>query len=303
MVLTAAGVTLPLYPTPMGPLVSKDDPRTEPLAWALNLGATGAIALTDAVAAGQPLGGPEVAIYPLEDDDEQRPTLDARWRELSGGPLGDDPWVISIGFLPERLAVPRTVLVALAGELARLRAQAAKPPGPWFFRAEPQWREPAPGEDEQLRPLERMARRDDPAERPELMRALERHGIFADAWWDERAAYLRGWGLPTLLGYANAARDMHRYLRSEQRRRHIDDARWQPILGAPVSIDWFRHPSAPPGFDAYDWLGACERALRDAPSLEGPSGEVFARLDAGWCRIVWRRDDGLTPAIVETGLD
>lgn len=302
MVLTAAGISLPLVPSLMGPLVAEEGEPTEPLAWALNLDATGSIPLTEALRARQPIVGPEVAIYPLADDDD-RSALAAGWRELSGQKLGDDPWVISIGFLSRRLAVPRAVLLELADELARLRADAPKPPGPWLFRANPQWHEPAPGEEAALRPLEQMAARADPADRPALLRALEQHGIFADAWWDERAAWLDRWGLPTLAEYARAARDMHRYLGSEERRRHIGDARTQPILGAPISIDWFRHPSVPEGFERYDWLGACERALRDAPSTEGPEGQVFTRVGNAWCRIGWRRDDGQTPAIVETSLE
>jgi hypothetical protein len=302
MVLSAAGISLPLVPSPMGPRVSKDDERTEPLAWALNLGATGSIPLTESLRAWRPIAGPEVAIYPMEDDDD-RSALAAAWRELSGQELGDDPWVISFGFLSRRLAVPRSVLLELAVELARLRAEAPKPPGPWLFRANPQWHEPAPGEDAALRPLEQIAARTDASGRPTILRALERHGIFADAWWDERAAWLDRWALPTLAEYARAARDMHRYLRSDERRRHVEEAGPQPILGAPVSIDWFRHPSVPKGYERYDWLGACERALRDAPSTEGAQGEVFIQVGNTWCRIGWRRDDGQTPAIVETSLE
>jgi hypothetical protein len=300
MVLNAAGISLPLVPSPMGPLIANVDERTEPLAWALNLG-VGPISLAEALRTRQPIIGPEVAICPLEDDDD-RSALAAGWHELSGQELGDDPWVISIGFLSRRLAVPRAVLLELADELARLRADAPKPPGPWLFRANPQWHEPAPGEDAALRPLEHMAARADTAERLALLRALEQHGIFADAWWEERAVWLDRWGLPTLAKYARAARDMHRYLRSAERRRHVEDAGAQPILGAPVSIDWFRHPSVPKGFERYDWLGACERALRDAPSTEGPEGEVFTRVGDAWCWIGWRRDDGQTAAIVETSL-
>lgn len=273
----------------------------EPLAWALNLG-VGPVSLAEAVRAGRPIVGPEVSIRPLEEDDD-RPALAASWRELSGRDLGAEAWVISIGFLARELAVPRTALLELADALAQLRADAPKPPGPWLFRPNPQWHEPAPGEDARLRPLEQMALRADPAERAALLRALEQYGIFADAWWDERVDWLERWGLPTLGAYARAARDMHQYLRSAERRRHIQDARHQPILGAPISIEWFRHPSLPEGFERYDWLGACERAVRDAPSTEGLKGEVFTRVGSAWCRILWRREDESTPAIVETRLE
>ncbi len=96
---------------------------------------------------------------------------------------------------------------------------------------------------------------------------------------------------------------MHLYLRSAERSRHIEGARHQPILGAPISIEWFRHPSVPNGFERYDWLGACERALRDTPSTDGLEGELFTRVGSARCRILWRRDDGQTPAIVETSLE
>jgi|GEM_PF-3507107 len=285
----------------MGPLIAYVDERLEPIAWALNLG-VGSVSLAEAVRAGRPILGPEVAIRPLEDDDD-RATLAAGWRELSAIELGPDAWVISIGFLSRTLAVPRAALLELADELARLRAEALKPTGPWLFRVNPQWHEPAPGEEDALRPLERMARRADPAERPALLRALDDHGIFADAWWDERLRWLDRWDLPTLAEYARAAREMHRYLRSAERQRHVASARAQPILGAPVSIDWFRHPSVPQSFERFDWLGSCERALRDAPSTDGSEGEVFTRVGPLWCRIWWRRDDGQPPAIVETSLE
>lgn len=283
MVLNAAGLSLPLVSSPMGPLIAYVDERLEPIAWALNLG-VGSVSLAEAVRAGRPILGPEVAIRPLEDDDD-RATLAAGWRELSAIELGPDAWVISIGFLSRTLAVPRAALLELADELARLRAEALKPTGPWLFRVNPQWHEPAPGEEDALRPLERMARRADPAERPALLRALDDHGIFADAWWDERLRWLDRWDLPTL-EYARAAREMYRYLRSAERQRHVASARAQPILGAPVSIDWFRHPSVPQSFERFGSarLGSCERRcgmLLRPTGRKGRFSRVWALSGAG----------------------
>ncbi len=300
MVLRHGPVALPLVPTPMGPRVAPGRGPEAPLGWVLNRAAAGRLDLRGALARGEDLFEADAVVRrPGPGDDLQ--ALATWWRLIGGGPLGDDACVLS--FTGEALALPRSTLAGLLDELVRLRAAAPKPPGPWLFRArDPQWHAPAQGEDAALRPLEaRAAAFDVPdaseAGRPALLRDLEAHGLLADAFLPEKAEWLDRWGMPVLAGYARAAADMHRYLRSDGRKRHVPSAGPQPILGAPVSIDWFRRPEVAEGFDRDDWLGWCERALRDAPGTEGPAGELFTHAGPMGRHVLWRRDDGVTPAI------
>ncbi len=304
MVLKHGPVTLPLDPTPMGPLVDTGDRPEAPLGWILNLAVTGHMDLRGALVRGEAVIAHEVSVRRPEAGDDLR-LLSAWWRGIGGGELGEDAYIVE--FVNQEIAVPRATLVGLLDELERLRAAAPKPPGPWLFRPDPQWHTPAPGEEEALRPLEARAAALDrsgagEAERPALLRDLDAHGLFADSFSPQKAEWLERWGLPLLAGYARATADMHLYLRSDARRRHVPSAGRQPILGAPISIEWFRRPTVPAGFDRDDWLGWCEHALRDAPSTDGPEGEVFVHAGPLRCHVLWRRDDGRTPAIVRTEL-
>lgn len=280
MVLKVADRNLPLVETPMGPLVDTQRAGSDtPLGWVLNLAVTGVLDLHDALEHNQPAYAHEIVVRPA----------------------GGDRWELSVRFAGEQV-ITRAELAAVLAELERLRAEAPKPPAPWLFRPDPGWHSPALGEEVVLQALEkRIAAGGIP--QAELLRELERHGLLLDGFAPQKIAALEQWHLPILAGYAKAAEEMHRYLRSSERQRHLSQARSQPIIGAPISIDWFRAPNVPEGFEPFDWLGASERVLADAPSKKGPEGEVFTRIGDRWMRIKWRRDDGNTPAIVETALE
>ena len=109
-------------------------------------------------------------------------------------------------------------------------------------------------------------------------------------------------GLGELLaGYRDAAAELRRYLASDERHSLVAGAPPSGVIGAPVSLDWFRHPSPRPNplERPFRWLASGEAALR-AGQLDERSGagEVFVRRGADWWVFDWRRDDGVTAALV-----
>ncbi|KYG04065.1 hypothetical protein BE18_12820 [Sorangium cellulosum] len=124
---------------------------------------------------------------------------------------------------------------------------------------------------------------------------------------DETRRWLGAWRLRTLLGYHDAAVALIRYLRDPERKKYIRDAGPEPVVGARVSLDWFRLGGrAPEPYQPVRWLGFCERTLRDASidrSGVEATGEVFTRAEGRWFKLVWRKDDGRTPALVSASAE
>jgi hypothetical protein len=108
-------------------------------------------------------------------------------------------------------------------------------------------------------------------------------------------------GLPVVAGYHRAASRLGHYLRSVERARFNPDAAPTYLLGAPVSVDWFRIPSPTPGhLSDLEWLAYLENVLTSAdPS--GDRGEIFVHIGDGWWTLHWRTDDGVHPAVVSAG--
>jgi hypothetical protein len=106
--------------------------------------------------------------------------------------------------------------------------------------------------------------------------------------------------LPTLLGFQRATLAIGRYWRSDARAKRLGEApATDSVLGAAVSVDWFRDEVATPdGWDADDWLAFCERSLRDATLGDGGGGELYIHQGAFRGVIKWRRDDGTHAAVV-----
>ncbi len=317
MVLTAHGLTLALRDTPFGPLVAPQTGELRPLELILNQAATGDFPeLADALARGTEAGTPYYLIRRPDPRDDVAAARE-RWRERTGGELGDDAYVLAVDFYDERPMIPRAVLRDLLDELRRRRADAPKPPGPWLFRPDPMADEPAPGEGEWLRQLEREAAELDAldavaaapvataeaivttlVQRRNLLVELDAAGILIDGFAEQKAAWLDRWGLVVLATYARAAEALHRYFRSAERRQYVPGAGPERILGATVSIDWFRRRQpAPVGVTPFAWCAHAERELRDAGTLDGGIGGIFSRVGSEWWLVHWRRDDGKTPAV------
>jgi hypothetical protein len=285
-VLSAGGVQLPLEYAADGPMVStRADPDVEPLAWVLNAAVTGMLpGLRNAVAAGEDevvQGLFAARPDPLEDHERSAAT----WRRLSGQDPGDDSYVVGTTFSDHSVLVPRPALLEMLDALERLRAGGDGGP-------------PAGELDDLERRAAELERVADPAaasaKRRFLLLALDQAGVLGErppAGVDER---------PLLAGYREAAAELRRYLASEERRSLVAEPP-PGVLGAPVSLDWFRHPSPRPNplERPFHWLAAGEAALRAAQLDErSGAGEVFVRRGGDWWIFDWRRDDGVTPALV-----
>lgn len=104
--------------------------------------------------------------------------------------------------------------------------------------------------------------------------------------------------LPMLRSYHSAALQVARYLASESRQRFNPDATSAPVIGGPVSLDWFRFPSPVPShLTADEWLAFLENILVHGGTYGG-EGEIFVHVGAYWWTLYWRSDDAIHPAIV-----
>jgi hypothetical protein len=109
-------------------------------------------------------------------------------------------------------------------------------------------------------------------------------------------------GRPILATYAAAAEQLRAYLAGDERRVQFpDDVPPASVRGAAVGLDWFRLPSPRPNplERPFRWLAVCERTLLAAGVDENfAGGEVFLRRGDDWWALGWRRDDGVTAALV-----
>jgi hypothetical protein len=289
--LRSQGLALPVLITPQGFVAdASEDQRLIPLASVLNAASFGYMPELDrAVAAGEPHTAHGLQL--TREPDEQ--AVEA-WRGLTGSDPGDDVYVIRGDGLPMSLAIPRSALSELLGELGRWQAAAAG----------------AARAPETLDELEERAQEIDrlEAEGDHAAAAVKRRSLLADleadGWFDPAkalatAAWMRSGDRPTLAGYRSAGLRLANYLRSDQRREFNPDAGPQPILGAPVSVDWFRLENPPPfrDDDPFRWTAFAERVMSGA-NLEGGAGRMMARSDDRWYTLDWRLEDGRHPALV-----
>jgi hypothetical protein len=317
--ISAGGLRLPVKHTRDGTLVvSAGDPDLEPLAFVVNAATTGMLPhLRDAVAAGE-----DVVIQGLfasrPDPGEGHAAAAAAWRRLTGDEPGEDAYVVGTTFTEGDLLVPRDALLAIldalaaaghggspASETERSGVDAAPPATPAGTAdaggvdsatldalerraAELDARSVAPPESEDAAGAVSAARRF-------LLLELDQAGVLRD---DPPPALD---GHPLLRTYREAAAQLRRYLDSEERAELVAEPPPAGVLGAPVSLDWFRFPSPQPNplEKPFHWLAAGEAALRAAPlDPAAGGGSVFVRRGGAWWALEWRRDDGVTPALV-----
>jgi hypothetical protein len=137
------------------------------------------------------------------------------------------------------------------------------------------------------------------AKRRFLLLELNEAGLFDASKAPDRCSQLERLQLPNLLAYHTAAMELLSYLASPARKRLFPDSGSDSVIGASVSIDWFRlHEPTPEEYQPYDWLAFCESILRKGDNGVAGSGEIFSRIGQKWYGLYWRRDDGVTPALV-----
>lgn len=312
--LTVAGLTLPLASTPRGPVISIDPPQTAPLAWIINLAVDGGLKdLRGHIEHGTPI---------------HYKTLHAVPSTAEGSRI----YTLSADFMPQTMTLPaETILEALA-QLESLRRNESSripqtslshqhapdvPPPESKAMYSSNLQNHRAGEHEKIafEELERCAAEIDElasgertvdtaalesAKRRFLLIELDAAGLLhpgrASA---DLLLHLREWKLFRLLEYHAAALQVSLYLASEERRAFLPDAGPARVLGAPVSVDWFRRGgSSAEGPAAFKWLAYCEYALTYS-EIAGGEGEIFTKLQGGWWRLKWRTDDGIHPALVQ----
>lgn len=295
--LHAAGLSLPLMQTAAGPRI---DPagEIEGLATAVNAFLNGVIPdLRDRVRAGEDASGG--GVYAVQLPESLEPETEGEpWRRLTGEPLGDDPVMVGSSETG-RFTLPRDALLEILDgilDLAALQAEhRATTSG--LARAVSERTDP-PKRAMDLRRLEQRAREleemQDPGEAAARRRTLL---IEMDV-----ARVLPAGGdvepelrdLPLLASYDAAARRMLAYLASDERRRLLPGARRGDVVGAPVSLDWFRADPAPD----FERTAIGEAMLTAADLGDAFAGRFFAQWNGSWYEVVWRRDNGTTPALV-----
>lgn len=103
---------------------------------------------------------------------------------------------------------------------------------------------------------------------------------------------------PTLRGYVLAARGLEAYYNSTERAEYIQPLDTPPIIGGPVSIDWFRRRvPTPEGRSPLSWLAFCEWILRTSHLRADNPGEIYSRIQGKTYFLRFRREDGLHPAL------
>jgi hypothetical protein len=159
----------------------------------------------------------------------------------------------------------------------------------------------APGRAEELARLEQRGREldamDDPAEAAARRRAvlIELDGLRVLSGDEDVGRELRDLGLRTLSDYHAAAGRLLAYLGSDQRRAVRPAARRGPVLGAPISLDWFRRAPV----ESFDRTALGEALLAAASPENMIQARFYTQWHGRWYEVVWRRDDGETPALLQ----
>jgi hypothetical protein len=312
--ITVDGLTLELRETPQGPILKGGTPLTEPLAWVLNTAFNGEIpSLRDALKRGDNAGrGGIFLIRPLPEHDVQAERMN--WQALAGRDPGNDVYLLGTNFLEITLLAPRQALIDILDTLAKMRG-AMSPPLPSLFCEEPLWEVPAQGEhllvadlERQLvefEELEQRAATDDEraelsAKRRFLLLDFNAGGLLNNKHGTAKSVWLEKWGFQAVHRFYQAVLQLTEYFGSEERREFIPEAGVEPVLGADISVDWFRREQKPPaGIPQFRWLAFCEEVFRSGEVGDVAAGEIFTKIDEGWVLINWRRDDGTTPAIYD----
>ncbi len=308
--LQLAGLELPIVDTPLGPRISPEG-ELAGLAIVVNGFLNGALPqLWDGVVRQEPVSVSDVHAEPLPEAIDPAASLEP-WRRISGSSLAEDP--VLVGIPGEEFVLPRVALLTILDQMQQLNARGAAQmrdaatdlPGEVLARAVAN-RPGAPGRAEELARLEARARELDamtePAEAAARRRALliELDGAGVLSGRPEVAEELDELQLPALLSYQRAARRLLDYLVSPERGALVPDAIAEPVLGARVSVDFFRGgPRVAPGRTEHGWAALGEAMLVAATPGPTVEGQFYSQWDGRWYDVRWRRDDGNTPALLD----
>ncbi len=286
-------LTIPLSPGQGGAVMNSADPALGPLQAILNAALTGATMkeLRQLLEhAENAKSTPAVAIArPYPEDD--LPSFEAQWQALTGEPAGNDVYILETRWDHKRLLVPRLTLLSLLDRMEAIRGGAAVEP---------------PEED--LAYIEAKGAEADAylaagnyaeagAGVKFFLALLEGHGFLDPKYHDVNWNRAKAGPYPVLQGYLRAIDELSAYYRSEQRQQYIQPPDFPPIVGGPVSLEWFRQGvSTPGGMDPLTWLAFCEWVLRSS-TIELTGNELFSRVGGVTYHLRFRREDGVHPAL------
>ncbi len=288
--LTLGRLALPLVPGEGGPVLAGTPPAPTALGAVVNAHVTGAALpdLDEVLRTGRRAStSPALTVArPYPEDDLE--ALRADWEALTGLPAGDDVYVLKASWDKRRFLVPRRELLSLIEQLREIRKGGAAPA------------RTAPPID--LEMLEAKAAEADRKQEGQgglvqaVLALLAGHGLFDVDRLEENRRMVEGY--PTLEGYLDAARELVAYYRSPERADYIQPLDDPPIVGGPVSIDWFRkRVPAPEGSPPLSWLAFCEWLLRTANITPDRGNELYSRIQGETYYLRFRREDGLHPAL------
>jgi hypothetical protein len=136
---------------------------------------------------------------------------------------------------------------------------------------------------------------------------LDAAGLLDDELADEKRAWLHHWQLPGLAGYLEAALQAWRYYRSPERAEATDgEPAPESLLGATISLDWFRlHDHTPLRWTKHAWIASIEACwIRDfgAGEDQPAAGSWFSSSGGTRAEVHFRSDDGAHRSLLRTAI-
>lgn len=236
-----------------------------------------------------------VGVYPAvrEPDEDDLAYYGHTWTDLTGLPPEEDSVVITVTYQRAPLCIPRRVLLTIVEEIERRRAAFVPPPPrhPLEPLDAETWNMVYGEEDwsfEAVRPwLDRLSDAGllDPNASDQLIDTLEQAGLL------------------NLIDLVGAVKQLAAYYRSPQRAAVVQPLDDPPIVGGPVSFQWFfERELVPKRFShPWEWLAFAEYVLSTSTVHRGGGEELFAKVDGIgvhlWFRWEVERAPSLTHAV------